>query len=135
VRDVRYVVRDTLRTINVAPPSNRERRGWGQPPLSAGHRAKTPLRRSAVRGPRSEVGNQRSEVGGHWPLIRRHAYLAEDFSFSYRARAAGFKIYADTTIPLGHIGRYAFNWEEAGGSNQRFGTYIYRVLDANEESS
>ncbi len=59
-----------------------------------------------------------------------HAYLGDDFSFCHRARQAGYKIYADTTIRLGHIGRYAFSWEEAGGSNQRFGTYIYRVLDA-----
>ncbi len=63
---------------------------------------------------------------------KRFAYLAEDFAFSYRARAAGFKIMADTTIRLGHIGRYAYSWEEAGGSNQRFGTYVFRVLDAPE---
>ncbi len=66
-----------------------------------------------------------------------HAYLGDDFSFCYRARQAGYKIYADTTIRLGHIGPYAFSWEEAGGSNQRFGGYIYRVLDAagNSEAS
>ncbi len=63
---------------------------------------------------------------------KRHSYLAEDFAFSYRARAAGFKIMADTTIRLGHIGPYAYSWEEAGGSNQRFGTYVFRVLDAPE---
>jgi hypothetical protein len=61
---------------------------------------------------------------------RGNSYLADDFSFSHRARAAGYKIYADTTIRLGHIGRYAFSWEEAGGSNRRFGTLIYHVLDA-----
>jgi hypothetical protein len=66
----------------------------------------------------------------HSPTATPHIYLAEDFSFSHRARAAGFKIFADTTIRLGHIGRYAYSWEDAGGSNQRFGTYIYRVLDA-----
>jgi hypothetical protein len=71
-----------------------------------------------------EAGGRKSEVGN------RFCYLAEDFSFSHRARAAGFKIFADTTIRLGHIGRYAYSWEDAGGSNQRFGTYIYRVLDA-----
>jgi hypothetical protein len=64
---------------------------------------------------------------------RGPSYLADDFSFSHRARAAGVKIYADTTIRVGHIGRYAFSWEEAGGSNQRFATYIYRVLDAREQ--
>jgi hypothetical protein len=64
------------------------------------------------------------------PPSKRYAYLGDDFAFCYRARQAGYKIYADTTIRLGHIGPYAFSWEEAGGSNQRFGTYIYRVLDA-----
>jgi hypothetical protein len=59
-------------------------------------------------------------------------YLGDDFSFSHRARQAGYKIYADTTIRLGHIGRYAFSWEDAGGSNQRFGSYIYQVLDVEE---
>jgi hypothetical protein len=63
---------------------------------------------------------------------RGPSYLAEDFSFSHRARAAGFKIYADTTIRLGHIGRYPYSWEEAGGSNQRFATYKYGVLDAEQ---
>ena len=100
-----------------------------------------------------EVGGRKSDVGSQGPgaawaeahatvaaahspthhspaAIRRHCYLAEDFSFSHRARAADFKIFADTTIRLGHIGRYAYSWEDAGGSNQRFGTYVYRVLDA-----
>ncbi len=57
-------------------------------------------------------------------------YLGDDFSFSHRARQAGFKIYADTTVRLGHIGRYAFSWEDAGGSNQRFGSYTFRVLES-----
>lgn len=56
-------------------------------------------------------------------------YLGDDFSFSHRARQAGYKIYADTTVRLGHIGRYAFSWEDAGGSNQRFGGYTFRVID------
>jgi hypothetical protein len=59
-------------------------------------------------------------------------YLGDDFAFSHRAREAGFKIFADTTIRLGHIGRHAYSWEDAGGSNQRFASYLYRVLDAEE---
>ncbi len=58
-------------------------------------------------------------------------YLGDDFSFCHRARQAGFKIFADTSIRLGHIGRYAFSWEDAGGSNQRFGSYKFHVEDAN----
>ncbi len=57
-------------------------------------------------------------------------YLADDFAFCHRARGAGYKIFADTTIRLGHIGRYTYSWEEAGGSQQRYGTYRYQVLDA-----
>ena len=41
-------------------------------------------------------------------------YLAEDFAFSERARQAGFRVMADTRIRLRHIGRYAYQWEDAG---------------------
>jgi hypothetical protein len=60
---------------------------------------------------------------GHW-------YLAEDYSFCYRARQCGFRIMADTTIRLLHVGTYAYGWEDAGGSRpQRQGTYRYRITD------
>lgn len=49
---------------------------------------------------------------GHW-------YLAEDFAFSERARQCGFKIVADTTLRLWHIGNYAYGWEEAGMDKER----------------
>jgi GT2 family glycosyltransferase len=35
-------------------------------------------------------------------------YLAEDYAFCERARQCGFKIMADTTIRLWHIGEYAY---------------------------
>ena len=45
------------------------------------------------------------------PLVRDyqngHWYLGEDFSFCERARFAGYKIIADTTIRLMHYGNYA----------------------------
>jgi len=44
---------------------------------------------------------------GHW-------YLAEDFSFCERARQTGFKVHADTSIRLWHIGNYRYGWEDAG---------------------
>ncbi|PHS05220.1 MAG: hypothetical protein COA78_15515 [Blastopirellula sp.] len=50
-------------------------------------------------------------------------YLAEDYSFSERARQCGFKIMADTTIRLWHIGNYAFGWEDAGREPERFGSF------------
>ena len=48
-----------------------------------------------------------SAEDGHW-------YLAEDYAFCQRARPCGFKIMADTTIRLWHIGSHAYGWEDAG---------------------
>ncbi|MBX3190067.1 MAG: hypothetical protein KF819_23780 [Labilithrix sp.] len=53
-------------------------------------------------------------------------YLAEDFAFSERARRAGVSIYADTRIRLRHIGRYAYQWEDAGTELKRHARF--RVL-------
>ena len=67
------------------------------------------------------------------PLIREdddgHWYLAEDFSFCERARQCGYKIMADTTIRLWHIGNYSYGWEDAGSGVKRFGTYRFRLTD------
>jgi hypothetical protein len=54
-------------------------------------------------------------------------YLAEDFAFSERARQAGFSIYADTRIRLRHIGRYAYQWEDAGAEMKRHARYTFAV--------
>jgi hypothetical protein len=59
-------------------------------------------------------------------------YLADDFAFSHRGREAGYQIFADTTIRLGHIGRHAYSWEEAGGAQHRYATFKFRVADAGE---
>jgi hypothetical protein len=52
------------------------------------------------------------------PMIREtdagHWYLGEDYSFCERARQCGYKIMADTSIRLWHIGEYAYGWEDAG---------------------
>ena len=45
--------------------------------------------------------------GGHW-------YLADDFSFCERARQCGYKIMADASIRLWHLGEHAYGWEDAG---------------------
>ncbi len=42
------------------------------------------------------------------------SYLSEDFSFCWRAREAGIRIFADTTIRLFHVGSYEYGWEDAG---------------------
>lgn len=54
-------------------------------------------------------------------------YLAEDFAFSERARQAGFAVYADTRIRLRHIGRYAYQWEDAGGEQRRHSRYRFII--------
>jgi hypothetical protein len=54
---------------------------------------------------------------GHW-------YLAEDYAFCERARRCGFKIMADTTIRLWHVGNYAYGWEDAGMGRERFDTFV-----------
>ncbi len=53
-------------------------------------------------------------------------YLSEDFSFCERARRCGYRIYADTTIRLQHIGIYGYSWEDVGGGLPRHSTYVLR---------
>jgi hypothetical protein len=57
----------------------------------------------------------------------RHRYLTEDFAFCERARQAGLKIMADTTVRLWRVGTYGFGWEDAGGDPERFDTYHFNV--------
>jgi hypothetical protein len=52
------------------------------------------------------------------PMVENGSYLGEDFAFCSRVREAGYRIYADTTIRLLHIGRYAYGWEELAGVNR-----------------
>jgi len=47
-----------------------------------------------------------------WSYDNQHYYLGEDFSFCFRARQAGFKVFLDTSIKLGHIGSYTYKWED-----------------------
>lgn len=65
------------------------------------------------------------------PLVRDyqngHWYLGEDFSFCERARLAGYKIIADTSIRLMHYGNYPFGWEDVGKDIQRFASYEFHI--------
>jgi hypothetical protein len=54
-------------------------------------------------------------------------YLAEDYAFCERARQCGYKIMADTTIRLWHIGSYAYGWEDAGRDRERFDTFTLNL--------
>jgi hypothetical protein len=47
-----------------------------------------------------------------WTIDGEQYYLGEDFSFCMRARQCGYKIWLDTGIKLGHIGKYVYEWED-----------------------
>lgn len=49
-----------------------------------------------------------------------HLYLGDDTSFCERARQCGYRVYADTTIRLDHIGKYRYSWEDIGGTRERY---------------
>jgi hypothetical protein len=63
-----------------------------------------------------------------YPCDDGHWYLAEDFAFCQRARACGYKIMADTTIRLWHIGTQAYGWEDAGQESVRYETYVINLM-------
>ncbi len=52
-------------------------------------------------------------------------YLSEDYAFCQRARDAGFRIFADSSLRLGHVGSYVYSWEDAGGELPRYKRYDY----------
>lgn len=61
-----------------------------------------------------------------------HLYLGDDTSFCERARQVGYKVYADTTVRLDHIGRYRYSWEDIAGTRDRYATLscqINRTID------
>ncbi len=62
-------------------------------------------------------------------------YLAGDFAFSERARQAGFSVHADTRIRLRHIGRDAYQWEDAGAEPKRHDRYRFVVKPRRREPS
>lgn len=47
-----------------------------------------------------------------WKVKKKYYYLGEDFSFCKRARKCGYKIMLDSTIKLGHVGRYHYEWQD-----------------------
>ncbi len=55
--------------------------------------------------------------------------LSEDYSFCERARRCGFRVMADTTLRLWHVGPYRYGWEDAGRDAERFTDYTFHVSD------
>ena len=68
------------------------------------------------------------------PVEDGYWYLAEDYAFCHRARECGYKIYADTSIRLWHIGSYRYGWEDAGMDRPRFSTFTLNFGNADEKS-
>ncbi len=65
------------------------------------------------------------------PMIKpdgeNHWYLGEDYAFCERAYRSGFRIMADTSIRLTHIGRRDYSWEDAGTDFPRYATYNFML--------
>jgi protein-L-isoaspartate O-methyltransferase len=55
--------------------------------------------------------------------------LGEDYSFCERARRCDFRVMADTTIRLWHVGSYRYGWEDAGRDVERFSDYSFHVTE------
>jgi hypothetical protein len=73
------------------------------------------------------------------PMIVEHdgglRYLAEDYAFSERLRRCNYRVYADTTIRLQHIGIYGYSWEDLGGSLPRSATYVFPLESSRPRES
>lgn len=83
--------------------------------------------------PECHADTGRTLVPYYAPLIRPDGdgwwYLSEDFAFCERARQCGYKVMADTTIRLFHIGSYSFGWEDAGRRIPRYSSYKFHLTD------
>lgn len=79
--------------------------------------------------PTCNASSNRRAIPFFMPMIEqwgdRFIYLAEDYSFCRRARQCGFKIYADTSIRLWHIGNYRYGYEDASTAVARVSTHRY----------
>src|SRR5439155_25640737 len=63
------------------------------------------------------------------PMEEGYWYLAEDYAFCQRARECGFRVYADASVRLWHIGTYRYGWEDAGMDRPRFGSFTLNFND------
>jgi hypothetical protein len=54
-------------------------------------------------------------------------YLGEDYAFCERARRCGFRVLADLTVRLWHVGTYRFSWEDAGSDKERYAHYTFHL--------
>jgi len=86
--------------------------------------------------PTCNVGTGRKLVPYFLPMIApidgEPFYLSEDYSFCERARQCGFKVMADTSIRLWHIGTYRYGWEDAARPPMRHDAFVYTVSPASQ---
>lgn len=62
------------------------------------------------------------QMNGKW------IHLSEDWAFCQRALDMGFKVWLDTTIKLGHVGPYTYDWDDFGREpKQKKDSVIYEV--------
>jgi hypothetical protein len=64
-----------------------------------------------------------------YPIEDGYWYLAEDYAFSERVRSVGYKVVADTSIRLWHLGGYQYGWEDAGTDRERTGSFTLNFPD------
>jgi hypothetical protein len=73
--------------------------------------------------PACALANGRTVVPYFLPMVlargERHLYLGEDYAFCERARQCGYRVHADTSIRLQHIGMYGYGWEDLHGGLPR----------------
>jgi hypothetical protein len=74
-----------------------------------------------------------NESGGKPPQSKACWYLSEDYSFCERARQCGYKIMADTSIRLWHIGDYRYGWEDAGQDRPRHDSFLFLMNDGEKK--
>ena len=58
-------------------------------------------------------------------------YLGDDYCFCERVKRAGYKILADATIRLWHIGKYKYGWEDAVFAMNRQQPFVMKLSDRN----
>jgi hypothetical protein len=69
------------------------------------------------------------ESASSLPAEGAYWYMSEDYSFCERARQCGYKIMADTSIRLWHIGAYRYGWEDAGQDRPRHDSFLFLLGD------
>jgi hypothetical protein len=77
------------------------------------------------------VGSEAPAVPYFLPMVIRDPqmgawYLSEAWSFCERARQAGHKVMAETSIRLWHHGSYGYGWEDIAAPRPRMATVKVR---------